>query len=132
MPPIDLFSSAEFWTAVIVSLIGGGGIGAIIGAISGRRKDTADIAAQACDILTDSVIRPLREQVDSQERQIRHLEERQRRYFMLVAYTRSLSHWLQRYCEAVEPEFLLRHPKPRLPDELRADIAPETMDEQAR
>ena len=132
MPPIDLFSSAEFWTAVIGSLIGGGGIGAIIGAISGRRKDTADIAAQACDILTDSVIRPLREQVDSQERQIRHLEERQRRYFMLAAYTRSLSHWLQRYCEAVEPEFLLRHPKPRLPDELRADIAPETMDEQAR
>lgn len=132
MPPIDLFSSAEFWTAVIVSLIGGGGIGAIIGAISSRRKDTADIAAQACDILTDSVIRPLREQVDSQERQIRHLEERQRRYFMLTAYTRSLFHWLQRYCEAVEPEFLLRHPKPRLPDELRADIAPETMDEQAR
>ena len=64
MPPIDLFSSAEFWTAVIVSLIGGGGISAIIGAISSRRKDTADIAAQACDILTDSVIRPLREQVD--------------------------------------------------------------------
>ena len=32
MPPIDLFSSSEFWTAVIVALVGGGGVGAIIGA----------------------------------------------------------------------------------------------------
>lgn len=45
MPPIDLFSSSEFWTAVIVALVGGGGVGAIIGAISSRRKDTAQIAA---------------------------------------------------------------------------------------
>ena len=58
MPPIDLFSSSEFWTAVIVALVGGGGVGAIIGAISSRRKDTAQIADQACDILTDSVIKP--------------------------------------------------------------------------
>lgn len=72
MPP--LFSSTEFWTSLIVALIGGGGVGAIIGAISGRRKDTADIAAKACDILTDSVIKPLREQVESQEEQIQHLE----------------------------------------------------------
>lgn len=27
----------------------------------------------------------------------------------------------------MEPEFLARHPKPRLPDELRPDIAPETV-----
>lgn len=90
MPPIDLFSSSEFWTAVIVALVGGGGVGAIIGAISSRRKDTAQIAAQACDILTDSVIKPLREQVESQEEQIKHLEEQQRKYFTLTAYTRDL------------------------------------------
>ena len=117
MPPFDLFSSTEFWTAVIAALVGGGGGGAIIGAGSSRRKDTAQIAAQACDILTDSVIKPLREQVESQ----------QRKYFALTAYTRSLFHWLQQFCEIVEPDFLVRHPKPRLPDELRADIAPETM-----
>ena len=57
MFPPDLFSSTEFWTAVIVALLGGGGVGAIIGEISSRRKDTAQIAAQACDILTDSVDR---------------------------------------------------------------------------
>lgn len=124
--PLEFFSSAEFWTAAIVALAGGGGVGAIIGAVSSRRKDTADIAAQACDILTDSVIEPLREQVDEQEGQIEHLEKQQRKYFALTAYTRSLFHWLQEFCEITEPEFLARHPKPSLPDELRADIAPET------
>lgn len=128
IPPFDaLFSSGEFWTSVIVALIGGGGVGALVGAVSSRRKDTAQIAAQACDILTDSVIKPLREQVDDQEGQIEHLEKQQRKYFALTAYTRSLFHWLQEFCEITEPEFLARHPKPSLPDELRADIAPETI-----
>ena len=128
MPPFDmLFSSADFWTAVIVALVGGGGVGAIVGAVSSHRKDTADIAAQACDILTDKVIAPLREQLDAQEEQIEHLEKRQRKYFALAAYTRSLFHWLQEFCEITEPEFLARHPKPSLPDDLREDIAPETL-----
>ena len=128
MFPPDLFSSTEFWTAFVVALVGGGGVGAIIGAVSSRRKDTADIAAKACDILTDSVIKPLREQVDEQEGQIEHLEKQQRKYFALTAYTRSLFHWLQEFCEIIEPEFLKRHPKPHLPDELRADVAPETLE----
>lgn len=128
--PLEFFSSAEFWTAAIVALVGGGGVGAIIGAVSSRRKDTADIAAQACDILTDSVIKPLREQVDEQEGQIEHLEKQQRKYFALTAYTRSLFHWLQEFCEITEPEFLARHPKPHLPDELRADVAPETLEDE--
>ena len=126
--PVEIFSSTEFWTSLLVALIGGGGVGAIIGAVSSRRKDTADIAAQACDILTDSVINPLREQVDEQEGQIEHLEKQQRKYFALTAYTRSLFHWLQEFCEIIEPEFLKRHPKPHLPDELRADVAPETLE----
>lgn len=142
MPPFqELFNSQEFWSAVIISLIGGGGIvGAIITAWSSRRseaqedRDSAEAdklateAAQAAvQILTDSVIQPLREQVDKQAAQIQHLEERQRKYFALTAYTRSLFHWLQQFCEIVEPEFLARYPKPRLPDELRPDIAPETL-----
>ena len=130
MFPPDLFSSTEFWTAFVVALVGGGGVGAIIGAVSSRRKDTADIAAKACDILTDSVIKPLREQVDEQEGQIEHLERQQRKYFALAAYTRHLFHWLQEFCEITKPAFLARHPKPSLPDELRADIAPETISRQ--
>ena len=79
MPPFqELFNSQEFWSAVIISLIGGGDIvGAIITAWSNRRsksqedRDSAEAdklateAAQAAvQILTDSVIQPLREQVD--------------------------------------------------------------------
>lgn len=142
MPPFqDLFNSQEFWSAVIISLIGGGGIvGAIITAWSNRRSEAQDeheqaeadkLAAEAAEaavrILTDSVIQPLRAQVESQGDQIQHLEEKQRKYFALTAYTRSLFHWLQQFCEIVEPEFLNRHPKPHLPDELRADVAPETL-----
>lgn len=142
MPPFqDLFNSQEFWSAVIISLIGGGGIvGAIITAWSNRRSKAQDeheqaeadkLASEAAEaavrILTDSVIQPLRAQVESQGDQIQHLEERQRKYFALTSYTRSLFHWLQQFCEIVEPEFLNRHPKPHLPDELRADVAPETL-----
>lgn len=161
MPPFqDLFNSQEFWSAVIISLIGGGGIvGAIITAWSNRRSKSQDeheqaeadkLAAEAAEtavhILTDSVIQPLREQVESQGAQIQHLEkkqaeqaknleakqknleEQQKKNLVVTTYTRSLFHWLQEFCEIVEPEFLARHPKPRLPDELRSDIAPETVD----
>ncbi len=131
----DLFSSTEFWSALILALIGGGGLGGMVGAWSNRRKNeadidgiTADAADKAVKILTESIIDPLREQVAYQAEQIRRLEEVQRKYFKAVAYTRSLFHWLQSFCELVEPEFLKRHPKPSLPDELRPDVAPETIE----
>lgn len=167
MPPFqDLFNSQEFWSAVIISLIGGGGIvGAIITAWSNRRSEAQDeheqaeadkLAAEAAEaavrILTDSVIQPLRAQVESQGDQIQHLEKKQaeqarnleakqknleeqqkknlevaQKNLVVTTYTRSLFHWLQEFCEIMEPEFLARHPKPRLPDELRPDIAPETL-----
>lgn len=137
MPPFQqLFGSVEFWSAVILALIGGGGIGGLVGAWSNRRKNeadidsiTADAADKAVKILTDSIIDPLRGQVTYQEEQIRHLEDVQRKYFKAVAYVRGLFHWLQSFCELVEPEFLKRHPKPSLPDELRPDVAPETITE---
>lgn len=92
MPPFqELFNSQEFWSAVIISLIGGGGIvGAIITAWSSRRsksqedrdgaeadKLATEAAQAAVRILTDSVIQPLREQVEKQAAQIQHLEEKQ-------------------------------------------------------
>lgn len=130
----DLFSSAEFWSALILALLGGGGIGGLVGAWSNSRKTeadidgiTADAADKAVKILTESIIDPLHEQVAFQETQIQHLEEVQRKYFKIVAYVRGLFHWLQSFCEVTEPEFLKRHPKPSLPDELRPDVAPETI-----
>lgn len=138
MPPFqDLFNSQEFWSAVIISLIGGGGIvGAIITAWSNRRsksqedrdgaeadKLAAEAAQAAVQILTDSVIQPLREQVEKQAAQIQHLEEKQatqtqnleqtqqdleekqQEYFTLGAYTRSLFHWLQEFAKSWSRSF---------------------------
>ena len=167
MPPFqDLVNSTDFWSAVIIALLSGGGIvGAIITAISNREskaqedrenaeadKLAAEAAETAVRILTDNVIQPLREQVESQGAQIQHLEKKQaeqarnleakqkslekqqeknlefaQKNIEVTSYTRSLFHWLQQFCEIMEPEFLARHPKPRLPDELRPDIAPETL-----
>ena len=91
MPPFQqLLGSMEFWSAVILALIGGGGLGGLVGAWSNRRKTeadidgiTADAADKAVKILTGSIIDPLREQVAYQENQIRHLEEVQRKYFKI-------------------------------------------------
>ena len=138
MPPFqELFNSQEFWSAVIISLIGGGGIvGALITAWSSRRskaqedRDSAEAdklateAAQAAvQILTDSVIQPLREQVDKQAAQIQHLEEKQamqtqkleqtqqdlkekqEEYFALGAYTRSLFIGFRSFAKSWSPIF---------------------------
>lgn len=155
MSPLELLTSGEFWGSVVIALIGGGGVGGLLGAWASRRKTVAeaekaaaeaqkaeaeadrisieadklaaDAARQAADILTSDVIQPLREQIDYQEQQIKHLEGVQRKAFMMTRYTRELFHWLQSFCQIVEPDFLEQHPKPRLPDELRPDIAPETI-----
>lgn len=120
--------------AVVTGLLGGGTASGLVTAWLSRRKTAAEAAniiaeasKRALDTVTEDVVKPLRDQLDYQERQISHLEEQQEKYFLAVAYTRRLMHWLQSFCEVVEPEFLVRHPKPSLPDELRPDIAPETV-----
>lgn len=144
----ELFDSVEFWSAVIVALIGGGGFGGLVGAWASRRKSEAEAekaeaeagkldeeahklaqeaAQQAVDILNTDVIPTLQNEIDRQKEQIKHLEKQQDKYFKAVSYTRRLFHWLQDFCEVVEPDFLQRHPKPSLPDELRPDVAPETV-----
>lgn len=119
---------------IVSSVLGSGAVTAVVTALLYRRKTKAetaniiaDASAKALEALNADLITPLRGQIDYQEQQIRHLEEQQEKYFLAVAYTRRLFHWLQDFCELVEPEFLARHPKPSLPDELRPDIAPETV-----
>lgn len=133
----ELFNSTEFWSAVIIALIGGGGIGSLLSSWSARKKADAEAdnlaayaAEKAVSILTDRVIAPLREQVEYQEQQIKHLERVQRKYFVTIAYLRKQAHWLNQFCEVVSSDWADAHPKPRLPDELREDIAPETLENQ--
>lgn len=126
--------SEEIIIAIVSGVFGGGAVTSLVTALLSKRKTNAEAASiiaeasqKALDTVKTDVIQPLREQIDFQEEQIRHLEGVQRKAFVMTRYTRDLFHWLQSFCEIVEPGFLAQHPKPRLPDELRPDIAPETI-----
>lgn len=126
--------SEEIIIAIVSGVFGGGAVTSLVTALLSKRKTNAEAASiiaeasqKALDTVKTDVIQPLREQIDFQEEQIRHLEGVQRKSFIMTRYTRDLFHWLQSFCEIVEPGFLAQHPKPSLPDELRPDIAPETI-----
>lgn len=134
MPPFhDLISNSEFWSSLLLALVGGGGIGGLITSLAGHRKSTAEsdslsaqAAKEAVSILTDQVITPLREQVDAQARQIEHLERQQEKLFAATSYIRAQNHWLDELCRSglLGAKWADEHPKPRLPDLLRDTIDP--------
>lgn len=70
----------------------------------------------------------LKKQIDAQDEKIDKLirtrDELQHTSDLETSYIRSLGHWLAQFCEIVDEEFLERHPKPSLPDELRDRIYP--------
>lgn len=71
----------------------------------------------------------LKKQIDAQDEKIDKLiesrDELQHLNDMETSYIRKLGHWLAQFCEIIEDkEFLTRHPKPNLPDELRDRICP--------
>lgn len=70
----------------------------------------------------------LKKQIDAQDEKIDKLiqtrDELQHVSDLETGYIRSLGHWLAKFCEVVDEEFLDRHPKPSLPDELRDRICP--------
>lgn len=54
----------------------------------------------------------------SERDRLRHQDD------LKTSYIRSIGHWLGELCHVLDPEFLERYPKPRLPDELRSTIEP--------
>lgn len=70
----------------------------------------------------------LKKQIDAQDEKIDRLiqtrDELQHTSDLETSYIRKLGHWLSEFCEIVDEEFLTRHPKPSLPDELRTRICP--------
>ena len=70
----------------------------------------------------------LKKQIDAQDEKINRLiqtrDELQHVSDIEPGYIRSLGHWLSEFCEVIDKEFLTRHPKPSLPDELRDRICP--------
>lgn len=69
----------------------------------------------------------MKRQIDAQDQKIKELIEHrdvlQYTIDLETGYIRALGHWLSKFCEIIEPEFLENHPKPSLPDDLRDHIA---------
>lgn len=70
----------------------------------------------------------LKKQIDAQDEKIDRLiesrDELQHINDLETSYIRSLGHWLAKFCQVVDEDFLTRNPKPSLPDGLRNRIYP--------
>lgn len=70
----------------------------------------------------------LKKQIDAQDEKINKLiqtrDDLQHTSDLETGYIRSLGHWMAALCEVLDRDFLTRHPKPSLPDELRDRICP--------
>lgn len=113
-------------TELISPLIGllGIAVGGIITWASTRRTDLTTAYQRLVEAQGE-----LKKQIDAQDEKIDKLiesrDELQHLNDMETGYIRRLGHWLAQFCEIIEDkEFLTRHPKPPLPDELRNRICP--------
>lgn len=70
----------------------------------------------------------LKKQIDAQDEKINRLiqtrDELQHVNDLETGYIRSLGHWLAKFCQVTDDDFLTHNPKPSLPDELRNRICP--------
>lgn len=110
----------EILTAVIG--VGGVALGGLITWLSNRRSDLTSAYQALVSAQGD-----MKQQIDAQDQKISALiknrDEMQYTIDLETGYIRALGHWLAKFCEIIEPEFLKNHPKPSLPDDLRARIA---------
>lgn len=122
---------------IVTLLLGGGGVIAVwlthrktkkeekqeaAQADASSAKDLSDAWQQVVKEQVESLVKPLQEKVEDDQKQIKHLEEQQRKLFAATKYIRSIGHWLGTTCEIFEPSWIATHPKPHLPDELREEI----------
>lgn len=110
----------EILTAIIG--VGGVALGGLITWFANRRSDLTS-AYQALV----SAQGEMKRQIDAQDQKISALiknrDAMQYTIDLETGYIRALGHWLSKFCEIIEPEFLENHPKPSLPDDLRDRIA---------
>lgn len=112
-------------TELISSIIGLAGIavGGTITWATTRRSDLTTAYQHLVEAQGE-----LKKQIDAQDEKIDKLiqtrDELQHVSDLETGYIRSLGHWLAEFCEVIDDEFLARHPKPSLPNELRDRIYP--------
>lgn len=111
-------------TDILTALIGVGGvtIGGLITWAMNRRSDLTSAYQALVSAQGD-----MKRQIDDQDQKInaliKHRDELQYTIDLETGYIRALGHWLSKFCEIIEPEFLENNPKPSLPDDLRDRIA---------
>lgn len=112
-------------TELITAIIGVAGIavGGIITWASTRRNNLTTAYQHLVEAQGE-----LKKQIDAQDEKINKLiqtrDELQHVSDLETGYIRSLGHWLAKFCQVIDDDFLTRHPKPPLPDELRDRIYP--------
>lgn len=110
-------------TEILTALIGMGGIaiGGTITWASTRRNNLTTAYHHLVEAQGE-----LKKQIDAQDEKIDRLiktrDELQHISDIETGYIRSLGHWMATLCEVLDEEFITRHPKPSLPDELRDRI----------
>lgn len=109
---------------ILTAIIGVGGVvlGGLITWLANRRSDLTSAYQALVSAQGD-----MKRQIDAQDQKIKELIEHrdvlQYTIDLETGYIRALGHWLSKFCEIIEPEFLENHPKPSLPDDLRDRIA---------
>lgn len=109
---------------ILTAITGVGGVvlGGLITWAANRRSDLTSAYQALVSAQGD-----MKRQIDEQDRKIdaliKHRDALQYTIDLETGYIRALGHWLSKFCEIIEPEFLENHPKPSLPDDLRDRIA---------
>lgn len=109
---------------MIEALIGAIGVlaGSLLSWLLNRRKDLTSAYQSLVSAQGD-----MKRQIDAQDQKIdtliKNRDALQYTIDLETGYIRALGHWLSKFCEIIEPEFLANHPKPSLPDDLRDRIA---------
>ena len=109
---------------MVEALIGAIGVlaGSLLSWLLNRRKDLTSAYQALVSAQGD-----MKRQIDAQDQKIEALiknrDALQYTIDLETGYIRALGHWLSKFCEIIEPEFLANHPKPSLPDDLRDRIA---------
>lgn len=112
-------------TEVTVAFITG--ICAIIVALVTWMQNNKTNLSEAYRQLSEAQLN-LQKEIDRQDEKLAEfVSERDRLRYqddLKTSYIRAVGHWLGELCHVLDPEFLERYPKPRLPVELRSTIEP--------
>lgn len=112
-------------TDIIVALVTGL-CAIVVAAVTWAQNRRGDLS-EAYRRLSEAQLNMQREIDRQDEKLAEFISERDRLRYqddLKTSYIRAVGHWLGELCHVLDPEFLKRYPKPRLPDGLRSTIEP--------